>query len=127
VVSIGAAAVNTTIDNCQSQGNGGAGFVSSASGRQMVIRNTVATKNGLAGFFAENSAKLDVINSLTSFNPQGIEADSSSEIRVSRTTITRNTTNGLNLAGGTILSYGTNEISANTGNETFTAGGPVLH
>jgi len=126
VVSIGAAAVNTTIDNCQSQGNTGAGFVSSGNGRQMVVRNSVGTKNGLAGFFAENSAKLDIINSLTSFNPQGIEADSSSEIRVSRTTITRNSTNGLNLAGGTILSYGTNEISANTGNETFTGGGPTL-
>ena len=29
--------------------------------------------------------------------------------------------------GGTILSYGTNEISANVGNETFTGGGPTLH
>jgi hypothetical protein len=127
VVTIGASATTANIDNCQSEGNGGVGFVSSGNGRQMVVRNSVGNKNAVAGFFAENSAKLDVIDSLTSFNAQGIEADSSSEIRVSRTTITRNTANGLNLAGGTILSYGTNEISANAGNEAFTGGGPTLH
>jgi hypothetical protein len=127
IVTIGASATTATIDNCQSVNNSGVGFVSSGNGRQMAVRNSVGTNNGAAGFLAENSAKMDVINCLTAFNPQGIEADTSSEIRVARTTITRNTANGVNLAGGTILSYGNNEISANTGNETFTGGGPTLH
>ena len=70
---------------------------------------------------------MDIIDSLTAYNAQGIESDAANtEIRVSRTTVTRNTANGLSLGGGTILSYGTNEVSANTGNETFTAGGPTL-
>ena len=126
IVTIGASATTADIENCQVVGNA-AGFVSSGNGRQMVIRNSVGSKNTGAGFFAENSAKMDVIDSITALNAQGIEADSSAEIRVSRTTITRNTSNGLNLAGGTILSYGTNEISANAGNEAFTGGGPTLH
>jgi len=126
LVAIGANGPTTTLNNVQSEKNGLAGIVASGSGRQVVARNCVANKNGLAGFFAESSAKLDVIDSLTAFNPQGVEADTSSEIRVSRTTVTRNTTNGLNLAGGTILSYGTNEVSANGGNEIFTPGGPTL-
>jgi|ERR1041385_3958707 hypothetical protein len=127
VLSAGASAVFTTIDNCQAIGNGAAGFASSGNGRQMAIRNSVASENGIAGFFADSSGRMDVINSMTFHNPQGIESDSSAEIRVARSTITHNTTNGLNLAGGTILSYGNNEISANVGNETFTPGGPVLH
>jgi hypothetical protein len=127
VVSVGASAVNTTIDNCQSIGNAAAGFASSGNGRNMVIRNSVGSENGVAGFFAELSGRMDVINCLTDHNPQGIESDSSAEIRVGRSAITRNSINGLNLAGGTILSYGNNEISANVGNETFTPGGPTLH
>lgn len=127
IVAIGAGGPTTTLNNVQSIKNGSAGFVASGSNRLMVARNCVATKNGLAGFFAENSAKMDIIDSLTAYNPQGIESDNAgTEVRVSRTTITRNTSNGLSLGGGTVLSYGTNEVSANTGNETFTAGGPTL-
>jgi hypothetical protein len=63
---------------------------------------------------------------MAAFNPNGLQSDLSAEIRASRSTITRNTTNGLALGGGTILSYGTNEVSANTGNETFSVGGPTL-
>ena len=126
LVAIGANGPNTTLNNVQSEKNGSAGFVVSGSGRQLAARNCVANKNGVAGFFAENTSRMDVIDSMTAFNPQGIESDSAAEVRVSRTTVTRNTTNGLNLAGGTILSYLSNEVSANTGNETFTAGGPPL-
>jgi parallel beta helix pectate lyase-like protein len=127
VVSIGTSAVTTTIENCQSVNNTLAGFVSSGSGRTMVIRNSVANQNGLAGYFAESSAKLDLFNCLTSLNAQGIDSESSAEVRAARCSISRNTSNGLNLAGGTILSYGNNEISANAGNEAFSGGGPTLH
>src|SRR6185295_2163486 len=126
IVAIGANGPNTTLNNVQSEKNGGAGVVVSGSGRQMALRNCVANKNGVAGFLAENTSRLDLIDSMTAFNPQGVESDTTAEVRVSRTTVTRNTTNGLFLNGGTILSYGSNEVSANTGNETFTAGGPTL-
>jgi hypothetical protein len=127
VVVIGASGTGTaTLDNVQAVGNGSSGFVSSGAAKSLLARNCVAYKNTGAGFVAENSAKMDVINSLSDFNAQGIEADTSSEVRVSRTTVTRNTANGLTLGGGTLLSYGTNEVSANAGNETFTPGGPTL-
>ena len=126
IVAIGANGPKTTLNEVQSIKNGGAGVVSSGSGRQTDARNCVANNNGVAGFLAENTARLDIIDSMTAFNPQGVESDTTAEVRVSRTTVTRNTTNGLFLNGGTILSYGSNEVSANTGNETFTAGGPTL-
>jgi hypothetical protein len=114
------------LNNVQSEKNGGAGVVASGSNRGVVARNCVADKNGIAGYLAETSARLDVIDSMAAHSPQGIESDTSAEVRASRSTITRNTTNGLFLNGGTILSYGTNEVSANVGNETFTGGGPTL-
>ncbi len=129
--AIGAGGGTVDLNNVQSIKNGSSGIVVSGgvvnAGRLMVARNCVATKNTGAGFVAENGAKLDIIDSLTAYNATGVESDAANtEVRVSRTTITRNTANGLVLGGGTILSYGTNEISANAGNETFTGGGPTL-
>ncbi|HEY3104424.1 MAG TPA: right-handed parallel beta-helix repeat-containing protein [Pyrinomonadaceae bacterium] len=126
IVAIGANGPTTVLNDVQAVKNGGAGVVVSGSTRSLVARNCVTAKNGVAGFLAELSSKMDVIDSSTSHHPQGIESDTSAEVRVSRSTVTRNTSNGLFLNGGTILSYGTNEVSANTGNETFTAGGPTL-
>jgi hypothetical protein len=127
IVAIGSGGGTAELNNVQSIKNGSSGFVVSASNRLMVVRNCVASNNTGAGFVAENSARMDIIDSLSSFNATGIESDvAGTEIRVSRTTVTRNTANGLALGGGTILSYGTNEVSANTGNETFTPGGPTL-
>jgi len=132
IVAIGTIASGTnttTLDNVQSIGNNGAsssGYVVFGAGRQMIARNCVASKNTTVGFDAESSAKLDLINSMSVYNATGIESDSSAEVRVSRSTITRNTTADLGLGGGTILSYNSNEVSANAGNETFTVGGPNL-
>jgi hypothetical protein len=129
IVAIGSASgLNVaTLDNVQSWANGATGIVVSGGNRQMVIRNSSASKNGGIGIGAEVGAKLEVINSLSSFNATGIDAATAgTEVRVSRTTVTRNTVNGLGLSGGTLFSYGTNEVAANTGNELFTPGGPNL-
>ena len=127
IVAIGANGPKTTLNDVQSEKNGGAGVVSSGASRRTVARNCVANSNGAAGFLAENGASFDVIDSMAAFNPNGLESDAAgSEIRASRSTITRNTTNGLALGGGTILSYGTNEVAGNAGNETFTVGGGTL-
>jgi hypothetical protein len=125
IVAIGANGPKTTLNEVQSIKNGGAGVVVSGSGRQMVVRNTVANHNA-QGFFADNTSRMDITDSNASFNTQGIESDTAAEIRVSRSTVTRNTTNGLFLNAGTILSYGTNEVRGNTGNETFSPGGGTL-
>jgi len=126
IVAIGANGPKTTLNDVQSEKNGGAGVVSSGSARRTVARNCVANNNGVAGFLAENSASFDVIDSMTAFNPQGLESDTSAEIRASRSTITRNTSNGMLLGGGTVLSYGSNEVAGNVGNEIFTVGGGTL-
>jgi hypothetical protein len=127
IVLVNAGSATADLNNVQSIGNSNSGFVVENAGRIMVCRNCVATKNVGSGFFADQTSKMDVIDSLTSFNADGVQSNGAgTEIRVSRTTITRNTANGLNLAGGTILSYGTNEVSTNAGNENFTPGGPPL-
>ncbi|MGZ5434775.1 MAG: hypothetical protein ACXWID_00420 [Pyrinomonadaceae bacterium] len=126
IVAIGANGPSTVLNDVQLVKNGGAGVVSSGLNRGVVARNCVAAKNGVAGFLAEISGRIDVIDSSSVHHPQGIESDTSGEVRVSRSSITRNTTNGLFLNGGTILSYGTNEVSANVGNEIFSPGGPTL-
>jgi hypothetical protein len=127
IVAIGANGPSTILNNVQSVKNGSSGIVVSGSARQMSARDCVVTKNTGAGFVAEQSSRLDVIDSMTVFNSTGIQSDSSAEVRASRSTISRNT-NGLGLGGGTILSYGTNELSGNTnaGTETFSPGGPIL-
>jgi len=126
IVVIGTAATKAVLDNVHADLNGSSGIVCSGSVNLMVVRNSTANKNTGAGFVAENTSKLDIINSMSAYNATGVESDTSAEVRVSRSTITRNTSNGLGLGGGTILSYGTNEVSANTGNEAFTGGGPIL-
>lgn len=126
IVAIGANGPKTTLNDVQSIKNGGAGVVSSGSGRRTIARNCVANSNGVAGYLAENSATFDVIDSMAAYNQNGLESDAAAEVRASRSTITRNTTNGLLLGGGTILSYGTNEVAGNAGNETFTVGGGTL-
>ena len=126
IVAIGANGPKTTLNEVQSIKNGGAGVVVSGSGRQLVARNSVANHNLGQGFFADSTSRMDIVDSDASYNPQGIESVSAAEIRVSRSTITRNTTNGLFLNGGTILSYGTNEVRGNTGNEAFSPGGGTL-
>jgi hypothetical protein len=131
IVAIGAGGGTVVLDNVQSEKNGSSGIVVSGGvvngGRLMVARNCTTANNVGAGFVAENGAKLDIINSMTAYNATGIESDAANtEVRVSRTTVTRNTANGLVLGGGTILSYGSNEVSANAGAEAFTGGGPPL-
>lgn len=127
IVAIGVGAGTITLNNVQSEKNDGTGILVSGLNRTMVVRKSVTSKNTGIGIGAENGAKLDIIDSLSCFNATGIDSNGSgTEVRVSRTTVTRNTSNGLGRSGGTILSYGTNEVSANAGNETFTPGGPIL-
>jgi hypothetical protein len=127
IVTIGAGGTTATIENSQAKGNGAAGFVVSGAFRIMTVRDSVASNNVAQGFVAEVSSRMDIINSLTANNTTGIESNTSAEIRVSRSTISRNTSNGLVMGGGTILSYGNNELSANAGNNgPFSPAGPTL-
>ena len=101
--------------NCGIRRQPGVGFICMASRRGI-------------GFGAEVQAKMDIADSMSSLNATGIDsASAGTEIRVSRTTVSRNTVNGLGFNGGTILSSGNNEVSGNAGNNgPFSPGGTPL-
>jgi len=62
---------------------------------------------------------------MSSHNGTGINSDSGADVIVARTTVIRNTVNGLGFSGGTIKSFGNNEVNGNAGNNgPFTVGGP---
>jgi len=99
------------------------------AGNQAVIRDSVASYHVAgAGLGAETSGQLEIINCLSNHNALGIDSNvAGSVVRVSRTTVTRNTTSGINFAGGSILSYGNNEVAGNVGNNgPFSGGSPIL-
>ena len=118
-----------SIDNTRSEFNLN-GFVASGLNGSVFleVRNSTAIKNATAGFAGSNGASIDIINCHSTYNQVGIDANGgATNIRVSRTNISRNTVNGLGFSGGTIQSYGNNEVFANTGNNgPFSAGGNPL-
>lgn len=119
--------VKATLNRVRMIKNGN-GLNVKAVNNQAVIRDSVASFNAGAGLGAETSGQLEIINCVSSHNGIGIDSNvAGSVVRVSRTTVTRNTTAGLNFAGGSILSYGNNEVAGNAGNNgPFSGGSPTL-
>jgi len=118
-------AIRATIDHCNVWSNGGTGIQNSQQGNFMAIRNTTSNKNGGSGSSSDTGARTDIVNCLFYFNGTGINSDSGADVVVSRTTVTRNSTNGLGFSAGTIKSYGNNEVFQNGGNNgPFSPGGP---
>jgi hypothetical protein len=126
IVVSGAQTNKSTIERVQVWGNG-VGILCSGASNIMNVHGTRVSKNGSSGLAADTGGRIDIHDSFTGLNGTGINSDSGAEVKVARTAIVRNTTNGLGLSGGTILSYGNNEIDGNVGNQTFSPGGPTLH
>jgi hypothetical protein len=122
----GAQTNKATLEHVQLWGNEVGVQISGASNLTS-MRNCQVSKNTASGIAADTGGRIDITDCFTGFNSTGINSDSGSEIKCARTTIARNSANGLGLSGGTILSYGNNEIDGNVGNQTFSPGGPVLH
>jgi len=116
----------STLERLNVWGNGVGVSVSGAS-NTMNMSHCRVSKNSDTGIAATSSALIDVHDCFTGLNATGIDASASGVVKCARTVIVRNSTTGLGLSGGTILSYGNNEISGNGGNETFSGGGPTLH
>jgi hypothetical protein len=127
VQSAGPGTVRATLDGVSSNFNG-VGVLASGGSNNVTCRNCIANNNGTIGFGAESTGALDIIDSQASHNATGVDSNGAgTDVRCSRTAITRNTVNGLGFHGGTIRSYGNCEVSANNGsNGPFTAGGPTL-
>src|ERR1043165_2833278 len=91
------------------------------------IDHAVLTDSGAGGVTLElTSAVANVSNSLIANNVHGIfnGGGGNPTTRLYGNTITANTTNGLTINSGSVLSYGNNAIRGNTGNEAPT--GAVL-
>ena len=126
------AGVKGSFHNCRFEGNGNGGLVVSGSG-VVSVKDSVATGNTQAGFFAEGGAtggaQMNLQDCITANNGQGITAQPGSTVRISQTQITNNTT-GLNPVGvgagaGQISSYGTNNIAANGAGNGPPNGAPI--
>ncbi len=122
------AGVKGSFHNCRFEGNGNGGLVVSGSGI-VTVKDSMATGNTQAGFFTEGGAtggaQMNLQDSVTANNGQGITAQSSSTVRITQTQITNNAT-GLNPVGtGQISSGGGNIITANTGGNGPPNGPPI--
>ena len=94
------------------------------SNSNQVIRDSVASGNTNAGFYAQfTSSQVDVENSLTTHNAVGLDA--SGKVRASETTIEENATGLLTHLSGTITSFGNNRLAGNTTNGSFTTTIPL--
>ena len=117
--------IKAYLDNVRSINNS-VGIHVKVAANFMEARNCASSHN-LTGFGADGGSKFDIINSMSSYNSTGVNSDSGSDVVLGRTTVTRNTTNGLGFSGGTIKSYGNNEVANNTGNNgPFSVGGTPL-
>ena len=127
IAVIGNGATKATLDNVRTLTNSNGVIVSQTANNTLTARNCVANSNVAIGFSAQSGAQMDLINCQASLNATGVDSASGALIRMSRNTVSRNTTNGLGLSGGLIQSYGNNEVSANNGsNGPFSPSGPVL-
>ncbi len=122
------AGVKGSFHNCRFEGNGNGGLVVSGSGI-VTVKDSIATGNTQAGFFTEGGAtggaQMNLQDSVTANNGQGITAQASSTVRISQTQITNNAT-GLNPVGGGLISSSvTNIITANAAGNGPPNGPPI--
>jgi Right handed beta helix region len=113
----GSPAIKASFDRCRFEGNGNAGLLA-GPGSIVSVKDSVSTGNAQAGFHAEGGVaavpvQLNIENSLTANNGQGITVFPGGTVRIARTQITNNSI-GLNPVGtGVVSSNGTNIITAN--------------
>jgi len=106
-----------TIEHCRFE-DGGYGVLAGSSSN-VVVRDSVASGNSHAGFYATTSGShVDVENSLLTHNNTGLAANIGG-MRVSETTIEENTTGVVEFNAGTIASFGNNRLAGNATNGSF--------
>jgi hypothetical protein len=96
LLAIGSQATNVTVSDCVSANNANAGIFSDSVGGVLVsimVRNSTIANNGSDGLEAQGTG---------------------ATVRVTRSTITGNSTGWATSTGGVVLSYGDNNIDGNT-------------
>ncbi len=124
--SSGATTIQATLDNVRLIGNGNAGIAVS-NGSRVSVRNSVASGNTNAGFYADGpggASVLNLENNLATANGIGITASTGGTVRISNMHVTNNGT-GLSSTGGAFATYDNNKIAGN-GAGNSVPGAPVL-
>jgi hypothetical protein len=111
--------VSATFDNCRIIGNTLSGIFS-GGGSRLTVRHSTINGNGSAGVQISQQSggttEAALISSVLSHNNFGIFAGSGASItRISDVTVTNNTSAGTSFSGGTIESFGNNNIRGNGG------------
>jgi len=120
-------AVRAILNRVEARNNGGSGIVADGvfgtGTLDVTVVDSVAANNAGAGIDARsltNAAvtKMMVVRSRAAYNQLGISASSASTtVRLTGSAVTGNAV-GVSATSGTVLSYGDNQINANTGGET---------
>ncbi|HEX8617353.1 MAG TPA: right-handed parallel beta-helix repeat-containing protein, partial [Thermoanaerobaculia bacterium] len=118
--SAGSAQNTLTCDRCTIFGNrlGNSHGVFVTNGGRVTLTNTKVFNNtfGVAAAGPSGASEISIIDSDVSANSTGLRTTAGGTIRLSNVLVTANTTNGLEISGGAIQSFGNNKIIGNTGN-----------
>ncbi len=111
--------VSATLDNCRLLGNTLSGIFA-GGGTRLAIRHSTINGNGNVGVQVSQSSggttEAAIASSVLSLNSIGLFAGSGASItRISDVTITNNISAGTSFSGGTIESFGNNNIRGNGG------------
>jgi parallel beta helix pectate lyase-like protein len=103
-----------TLTNVRLERNGNAGLALS-KGSKATVTHSVASANVSFGFYADGNggaSEMNLHESLSAANGQGVASLSGATTRISNMVITGNGV-GVNTAGGSLLSYSNNRIDGN--------------
>jgi hypothetical protein len=122
----------TANNNSVGIGVDGRFFFSTAASINVTVVDSEASNNSAFGVFAHShsgSAATAVMlrNVVASNNSTGLEAKKNAILRVAHSVVTGNGTGVETLTGGTIFSYGDNDIDGNTNNNTAVLTSLAMH
>ena len=114
-VAASASTLVVNLNHVRLERNGNAGFALT-QGVKATIVDSIASGNGNYGFYADGAgSQVSLENCRATGNSIGIGALVSSVFRISNTTVTANSSGLSASGGGSILSYGNNQVDGNTG------------
>ena len=120
----GTPALQASLNNVRLERNGGAvgtGFVIAGANVRGSISHSVISKHPSFGIQSDLNSKMNIDQCWITYNNAGIDAAGSSEMRISNSVVTFNTTTNLT---GNVKSYGNNMLRTNGTDNVPTIEGP---
>jgi hypothetical protein len=123
--SSGTPSLQATINNVRLEQNGsgglGTGFVIAGTNVRGTISHSVIAKSPSFGLQSDLNSKMNVDQCWIAYNNAGVEATGGSEMRISNSVVTFNTTTN---TSGNVKSYGNNMVRGNGTDNTPAVEGP---